>query len=119
MTKREKKRERKPLQEKAKQELLKRSLREKHFSPHFVHKSRVSKTRSGIKTAMYRTISWLETMLLAWWLVPVYGPAVFAAVDAVGNTLIYYYFERMWAHIELWADKKKKQSVSGKVVLTP
>ena len=103
------KQERKVLRAKADQEMLKRRLQEKHFSPHFVQKSRVSKTRSGIKTAMYRTVSWLETMLLAWWLVPVYGPAVFAAVDAVGNTLIYYYFERMWAHIELWADKQSKK----------
>ncbi len=106
MTKREKKQERKPLQEKAKQEMLKRSLREKHFSPHYVKKSRASKTRSGIKTVMYRTISWGETALLAWLLVPTFGVAVFATVDAVGNTAIYYLFERMWAHIELWADKK-------------
>ena len=107
MTKRERKQERKAHRAKSDQEMLKRRLQEKYFSPHYVHKSRASKTRSGIKTAMYRTISWGETALLAWLLVPTFGVAVFATVDAVGNTAIYYLFERFWAHIELWADKKK------------
>lgn len=113
MTKREKKQERKPLRVKAEQEMLKRRLREKHFSPHFVHDPRTSKTRSVIKTASYRVISWASTVILAAWLVPVYGPAVFASVDAVGNTALYYAFERMWAHIELWADKKASKTVKS------
>ncbi len=107
MTKREKKEARKPLRVKAEQEMLKRRLQEKHWSPHFVHNPRVSKTRSIIKTASYRVISWASTVVLAAWLVPTYGPAAFASVDAVGNTALYYGFERMWAHIELWADRKQ------------
>jgi len=71
-----------------------------------VSKSRTSQTRSIIKTASYRVISWASTVALAAWLVPVYGPAAFASVDAVGNTALYYGFERTWAHIDLWADKK-------------
>jgi uncharacterized membrane protein len=116
--KQERKQERKTLRKKADQELLKRRLREKHFSPHFVQKSRASKTRSGIKTAMYRTISWGETALLAWLLIPTFGVAVFATVDAVGNTAIYYLFERMWAHIELWADRKADRKAADKTKVT-
>ena len=109
MTKRQKqerKQERKELRRKADQEMLKRRLMEKHFSPHFVNAPRTSRTRSVIKTASYRVVSWASTVVLAAWLVPVYGPAAFATVDAIGNTALYYAFERIWAHIDLWADKR-------------
>lgn len=112
--KQQRREERKALRAKADQEMLKRRLMEKHWSPHFVHDPRTSKTRSIIKTASYRVISWASTVALAAWLVPVYGPAAFASVDAVGNTALYYGFERMWAHIELWADKRKETVLPDK-----
>ena len=105
MSKAQRKRLRKPAKERARKELRKRTLA-KRFAPRYVEIPRTSQARSAIKTACYRALSATETGLLAWAIVPIYGPGVFAAVDAVGNTALYYLFERAWAHIELWTRKK-------------
>lgn len=105
MSKAQRKRQRKPAKVRARAELRKRTL-VKRFAPRYVEQARTTQARSAIKTVCYRALSATETGLLAWLIVPVYGPGTFAAVDALGNTALYYLFERAWSHIELWTRKK-------------
>ena len=105
MSKKERKRTRKPAKERARKELRKRTLA-KRFAPRYVEQARTTQARSAVKTVCYRALSATETGILAWLVVPVYGAGTFAALDAIGNTVLYYAFERVWAHIDLWTRKK-------------
>lgn len=107
MSKAQRKKERKPAKVRARAELRKREL-VKRFDPHYVATPKSTQTRSAIKTVCYRALSATETGILAWLVVPVYGAGAFAAIDAVGNTVLYYLFERMWAHVDLYTTRKKR-----------
>jgi hypothetical protein len=65
-----------------------------------------------IKTVAYRAVSWIDTCFLAWLLIGNRLPAtaaeglqavaLFGTVDMITNTLIYFWFDRLWAHITMW-----------------
>lgn len=78
-------------------------------------RTRDSAARSAIKTVVYRVFSAADTFVLAWLifgpLMPYFGSAAKAAVafgliDLTWNTVFYYLYERLWAHIELWNGRK-------------
>jgi uncharacterized membrane protein len=86
-------------------------------------KPRSSVTRSLIKTVIYRFISWGSTCILAWIFIGAkvsngsvdagdiaQSVAVFGTVDMVANTVLYFLYERAWAHIDLHAEKKEAEN---------
>lgn len=95
------------------------------FAPH-IHegKPRERPIRSLIKTVVYRVFSTADTAFLAWLFTgPLQEPlgglapalAAFATVDMLWNTVFYYINERVWAHIDLRA-QKKQEALRAKIV---
>lgn len=73
-----------------------------------IDKPRVSPLRSMVKAIGYRVISASETMLLAWLIFGnVHLAASFGVVDMICNTALYYFHERLWAHIDLHLEKRR------------
>lgn len=68
--------------------------------PHWTRKAKQSLARTAIKTVVYRVVSASSTILLAGIMFDDWAIAAgFGLVDMVANSLLYFGFERVWAHL--------------------
>lgn len=78
--------------------------------PHWKQRAKQPLWRTALKTIIYRVVSAASTIGIAGLVFGNWAMAgAFGVVDLIANTVIYFTFERFWAHISWRQDNGQKK----------